>query len=99
MTTRISTGTTVQTTSIRVLWVVFEGTGLALALNLTMTAISSAEHEQADHGDDDEQPVMECGDEVHHLRRRFLQRPFPRGGLTAFGKRRAAGRKCRACHR
>ncbi len=38
--TRISTGTMVQITSINVLWVVLEGTGLALALNLTITTIS-----------------------------------------------------------
>src|SRR6202012_5333793 len=40
--TRISTGISVQATSIRVLWVVLEGTGLALALNFTTTMISSA---------------------------------------------------------
>src|ERR1700704_4364193 len=39
---RISTGSTVHATSISVLWVVFDGTGLALALNLTITMISSA---------------------------------------------------------
>ncbi len=33
---------TVQATSISVLWVVFDGTGLALALNLTTTITSSA---------------------------------------------------------
>ncbi len=37
ITTRMRIGTTVQTTSIKVLWVVFEGTGLALALNFTIT--------------------------------------------------------------
>src|SRR5690349_20825915 len=37
---RIRTGTTVQSTSNNVLWVVLEGTGLALALNLTMTTTS-----------------------------------------------------------
>src|SRR5579863_8775932 len=40
--TRISTGMSVHATSIRVLWVVREGTGLALALNLTTTITSSA---------------------------------------------------------
>src|SRR3954466_11101273 len=40
--TRISTGTRVQATSIRVLWVVLEGTGLALALNFTTTTMSNA---------------------------------------------------------
>src|SRR5438309_769520 len=40
--TRINTGISVHATSIRVLWVVFEGTGLALALNLTTTMTSSA---------------------------------------------------------
>src|SRR3982074_1828704 len=39
--TRISTGISVHATSIRVLWVVLEGTGLALALNFTTTAIRS----------------------------------------------------------
>src|ERR1700716_2183152 len=42
MPTRISTGIRVQATSIRVLWVVLEGTGLALALNFTTTMTSSA---------------------------------------------------------
>ena len=42
MPTRISTGIRVQATSIRVLWVVRDGIGLALALNLTITAIRSA---------------------------------------------------------
>src|SRR5580700_1543766 len=40
--TRISTGMSVQATSIRVLWVVLEGTGLALALNLTTMMTRSA---------------------------------------------------------
>src|ERR1700692_560661 len=39
--TRISTGIRVHATSIRVLWVVLEGTGLALALNFTTTMTSS----------------------------------------------------------
>src|SRR5215211_1239054 len=42
MPTRISTGISVQATSIRVLWVVLEGTGLALALNFTTTMTNSA---------------------------------------------------------
>src|SRR4030081_2694877 len=41
MPTRISTGISVQATSIRVLWVVLEGTGWALALNLIATAARS----------------------------------------------------------
>src|SRR3954468_25091938 len=40
--TRISTGTSVHATSISVLWVVRDGTGLALALNFTTTVTSSA---------------------------------------------------------
>src|SRR5579883_1283430 len=40
--TRISTGMSVQATSMRVLWVVREGTGLVLALNLTITVTRSA---------------------------------------------------------
>src|SRR5712672_1364369 len=40
--TRISTGMMVQATSISVLCVVLEGTGLALALNFTATIASSA---------------------------------------------------------
>src|SRR3982074_3210349 len=39
---RITTGISVQATSIRVLWVVLEGTGLDLALNFTTTMTSSA---------------------------------------------------------
>src|ERR1700712_1082590 len=42
MPTRISTGISVHATSIRVLCVVLEGTGLALELNLTTTMISNA---------------------------------------------------------
>ena len=42
MATRISTGISVQATSISVLWVVLEGTGLALALNFTTTMTNSA---------------------------------------------------------
>src|SRR3954447_19767383 len=42
MPTRISTGISVHATSIRVLWVVLDGTGLALALNLTTTTTRSA---------------------------------------------------------
>src|SRR3981081_3340035 len=42
MPTRISTGMMVQATSISVLCVVLEGTGLALALNLTATIASRA---------------------------------------------------------
>ncbi len=38
--TRISTGTTVHTTSSGVLWVVFDGVGLARALNRTITITS-----------------------------------------------------------
>src|SRR5690349_23218524 len=39
---RISTGISVQATSSSVLWVVRDGTGLARALNLTITATSNA---------------------------------------------------------
>ena len=42
MTTRIITGTTVHTTSMSVLCVVLEGTGLARRLKRTITTISSA---------------------------------------------------------
>src|ERR1700759_4885815 len=42
MPTRIMTGIRVQATSIRGLWVVRDGTGLARALNLTITVIRSA---------------------------------------------------------
>ncbi|MNL81570.1 hypothetical protein D3C87_2087280 [compost metagenome] len=38
---RMMTGPTVQTTSIAVLWLVLEGTGLTLSRNLTTTTISS----------------------------------------------------------
>ena len=57
--TRISTGISVQATSIRVLWVVRDGTGLALALNFTTIVISSPSTNSVINGDDDEQPVME----------------------------------------
>ena len=42
MTTRIITGTIVQITSISVLWVVLDGTGLARRLKRTITMIKSA---------------------------------------------------------
>src|ERR1700742_4114890 len=42
ITTRITTGITVQATSIRVLWVVRDGVGLAFALNFTMQMTSRA---------------------------------------------------------
>ncbi len=42
MPTRIRTGIRVQATSIKVLWVVRDGTGLALALNFTTTITSRA---------------------------------------------------------
>src|SRR4030088_831570 len=42
MATRISTGISVQATSIRVLWVVREGIGLARELNFTTIMISNA---------------------------------------------------------
>ena len=42
MTTRMITGITVQINSTSVLWVVREGTGLARALNRTITATSRA---------------------------------------------------------
>ena len=42
ITTRMTTGTTVQMISISVLWVVRDGVGLARALKRTMTITSSA---------------------------------------------------------
>ena len=42
MTTRITTGIKVHATSSSVLWVVRDGVGLALALNLTMMISNSA---------------------------------------------------------
>ena len=42
MPTRIRIGATVQTTSISVLWLVFDGTGLRRALKRTITMTSSA---------------------------------------------------------
>src|SRR6266850_1504832 len=42
ITTRMTTGITVQATSIRVLWVVRDGVGLARALNFTITMTSRA---------------------------------------------------------
>ena len=92
MPTRISTGISVQATSIRVLWVVREGTGLALALNLTITMISSASTNSVMTVMMHEQPVVEPVDVVHHRRGRFLQLVFPRRGLPQFGECRPAGR-------
>ncbi len=83
MVTRISTGTTVQTTSIRVLWVVREGTGLARALKRTITIDQQAEHEQRDHPDDPEQEVMEPDDVVHDRGGGLLQADLP--GLRLSG--------------
>ena len=52
MTTRISTGTTVQMISISVLWLVFDGTGLARRRNLNITYSSRPSTNRRDHGDD-----------------------------------------------
>ena len=65
----MSTGTTVQTTSIRVLCVVREGTGLARALNRTITITSSASTNSVIADDEPEQEVVEPDDVVHHRRR------------------------------
>jgi len=45
--TRMRTGITVHATSRTALWVVFDGTGLALALNFTITMMSSARTNRA----------------------------------------------------
>ena len=85
MATRISTGIRVQATSIRVLWVVLEGIGLALALNFTTTMISSTSTNSV-------MMVMIQTRRVWNqvmlsitVGGRFLQGPFPRRGLAQFG--------------
>ena len=86
MPTRISTGISVQATSISVLWVVLEGTGLALALNFTTTMTSSASTNSVIMVMMHEQQVMEPDDVFHHRRGGFLQRAFPTAAAAPFGK-------------
>ncbi len=47
--TRISTGINVQTTSMVVLWLVFDGTGLALLAEPHHHIEQQAQHEHRDH--------------------------------------------------
>ena len=77
----------------KVLWVVREGTGLARALNLTITISQQAEHEQRDGRDEPEQEVMEPDDVVHDRGGARLQPELP--GMRLAGRR--AARKRRAC--
>ena len=69
---------TVQTTSTRVLWLVFDGTGLARALKRTMHQTSSARTKSDDQRDDDQQAVVEAVDHLHDRRGRRLERDLPR---------------------
>ena len=85
MPTRINTGIRVQATSIRVLWVVLEATGLALALNFTTIDDQQPQHDSVMTAMMHEQEVMERDDGVHDRRRVFLQLVFPRGRLSLFG--------------
>ena len=99
MPTRISTGIRVQATSIRVLWVVLEGTGLALALNFITTVISRASTNSVMMVMIHQQPIVEPDDALHHRRGGFLQLEFPRRRLPQFGECRPAGRQRDAGHR
>ena len=99
MPTRIRTGISVQATSIRVLWVVREGTGLALALNFTTTVISSASTNSV-------MMVMIQSSMLWNQvicsitgDRRFLQLVFPRRRLPQFGECRPACDQRNAGHR
>ena len=66
MITRMMIGSTVQTISIRVLWVLVEGTGFALALNRTMTMTRSARTKSVMRpGGPEQDAVVEDGDRVH----------------------------------
>ena len=66
--TRMSTGTTVQTTSMTVLCVVREGTGLRRALKRTITITSSANTKSVIAMTEPEQEVVKPDDVVHHRR-------------------------------
>ena len=59
MKTRMRTGTTVQTTSITVLWVVFDGIGLRFSLKRHDHVEQQPQDEGGDHGDDHQQD--RCG--------------------------------------
>ena len=94
MPTRIRTGIIVHATSIMVLWVVFDGTGLARALNLTTTVTSSASTNSVITVMIDQKPIVHPHDAVHHRRRRRLQIQLPRAAARHFfGKSRATGQQ------
>ncbi len=72
----------VHATSISVLCVVCDGTGLAFALNFITTITSSASTNSVISGDQHEQEVVEPDDVLHHRGAGFLKRPFPRRRLA-----------------
>ena len=77
MAIRISTGTTVQTTSTSVLWVVREGTGFAAGIEARDHIDQQPQHEAADQGHEDQQGVVEGVDIGHHRGRGRLQARSP----------------------
>ena len=87
------TGTSVQATSRKVLWVVRDGVGLALALNLTTTATRSARTNSEIRVMMTKQPVVEPVDVVHDRRDRALKAKLPGRRLPRTGPRHVADRK------
>ena len=95
ITTRMTTGMTVQATSSSVLWVVRDGVGLARALNFTITMSSSTSTKTVMADDDPEHEIVEPDDVVHRRRRRLLEAHLPRRRLAEAGERDAARCECR----
>ena len=93
MKTRMMTGTTVHSTSSKVLWVVRDGVGFARALNLIMMTMSSASTNSVIAPIIHSSKIVKPDDVVHHRGRRLLQADLPGRGLSEAGKCRTIGRK------
>ena len=78
MSRRIRIGATVHTTSIVVLCVVFDGVGLALALNFIITINSRPSTNNEIDRDHVKHEGMKLGDVVHHRGHGILQSQLPR---------------------
>ena len=77
MTRRISIGATVQTTSMAVLWVVFDGVRVGLGVELDHDDQQQKQNEQGDDRDQPQHPVVELGDVVHDRGHGILQSELP----------------------
>ena len=85
-------GNTVQMISMNVLWVVLEGCGLLLALNLTITADQQAQNKQGDDRDDRQQEsIVEPVDVLRHRSGGTLQTDLPGFGMAQGLRHRRSG--------